>query len=526
MSEEEMKALVRKLEENLLAYRAGIVAGEEALMNEIDNLQDEIERVESQYRTLVIELEAKHVELNELRAGPSEFRSDAIDAWRQIGGLLDVDDVPDEDSEEEEPEEEEPSEETLGVVREVPIFNNGEFTFGGAIVRRGGTMEVVPFEGEQVLQVVPSRYASGGVSYGNTNPHQFVKAMVYKLNAQDGAFHIRSGSGWATIELDTSNAQHWFVNGVQGTSYRDIPVGEWVELAIDLTNLGVNVLSALEFYSTSNGAGVYLSNVGFDTTLETVLKPLPEAPEEPEEPPPPPEDVTLTRFSTSPVTRWDYSGIYHPIEGAQPGKMPDGWSFEFDHVVPNAEGELVHRVTNNKCAGIKWEREKSLNKTQGHYITEATFGRIHDGIISAPLWLFSEGTFDNGHEFDFELTQGGVEYNLHNGRGGYNMKRTEKDLSGHRARFEIIRRPDHVTMRVTSLTDGWTDSLVITPDLVAQWARRTGAPQRLVFPPNNVPMFPLTEHWVSRFPNWSGTWRTLPEGQSVDMILHGYAFLP
>jgi len=57
------------------------------------------------------------------------------------------------------------------------------------------------------------------------------------------------------------------------------------------------------------------------------------------------------------------------------------------------------------------------------------------------------------------------------------------------------------------------------------WKTKTGAPVNLVFPSDNMAMFPLTELWRSRWPNWSGTWVDLPTGQYVTMTLHGYNFL-
>jgi hypothetical protein len=239
-----------------------------------------------------------------------------------------------------------------------------------------------------------------------------------------------------------------------------------------------------------------------------------------------PNAVVLDKFPTTKVARWNYNQVYHPIEGPQSGKQPDGWAFLFDNNVPNAQGELVHRLTNYGASGIKWENEKKLWKTQGHYITEATLPVLRNGVISNPLWLYSEGAAEGGHEFDFELMNGRIEYNLHNGRGGFNMKSTPKDLSNHRARFEIIRRPDVVTMRITSLTDGFKDELVITPAVVQQWAVKSGAPPNLSFPPNNIPMFPVTEHWTSRWAGWDGGWKPIALGESIDMILHGYKFLP
>ena len=81
-------------------------------------------------------------------------------------------------------------------------------------------------------------------------------------------------------------------------------------------------------------------------------------------------------------------------------------------------------------------------------------------------------------------------------------------------------------MRITSLTHGFTDQLIITPEIVKNWATKTGAPANLRFPPDNIAMFPLTEHWISTWDSWSGTWIPLSGTQSIDMILHGYSFLP
>jgi len=93
---------------------------------------------------------------------------------------------------------------------------------------------------------------------------------------------------------------------------------------------------------------------------------------------------------------------------------------------------------------------------------------------------------------------------------------------GARLRWEIDRKPDLVTMKVTSLTDGWTDSLEITPAKVSEWAAQPGAPANLRFPPNTIPMFPVTELWRCRWPDWCGTWA--PQATPVDMTIHGYRF--
>ncbi|MBK8196967.1 MAG: hypothetical protein IPK75_01265 [Acidobacteria bacterium] len=239
----------------------------------------------------------------------------------------------------------------------------------------------------------------------------------------------------------------------------------------------------------------------------------------------PPPATGLTLFPTQSVAYQNYNQVYHPIEGAQPGKMPDGFSFAFGNLVPTADGALIHRLTGTTGAAIKWEAEKKLAKTQGHYVTEATIPRVVPGVVYNPLWLYSEGSAEGGHEFDFEYMQGRLEYNLHNGSGGYRMKAVNKDLSGHRVRWEIVRRPGRVTMRATSLTDGWTDELVITPAQVAAWAAQGGTPPNLRFPPDTVPMFPVTELWRCRWADWCGTWNPATP-VPVEMILHGYRFDP
>lgn len=245
-----------------------------------------------------------------------------------------------------------------------------------------------------------------------------------------------------------------------------------------------------------------------------------------ETPTPKPDGSELVRFSSEPVERHNYDQIYHPIEGPQPYKMPDGFAFRFDRIIPQADGSLLHVVDKNAGGAIKWERELSRGRTEGHYIVEATINRTHPGVVYAPLWLFSEGDSEGGHEFDFELMQGRIEYNLHNGRGGFNMRRTEKDVAGHRMRFEIIRRSGEVTMRATSLTDGWRDELVVTPQMVAEWATREGAPEELRFPPDHVAMFPVTELWRCRWPDWCGEWTPPAKGETIEMVVHGYRVDP
>ncbi len=234
----------------------------------------------------------------------------------------------------------------------------------------------------------------------------------------------------------------------------------------------------------------------------------------------------LVKFSSQPVQRWNYRQIYHPVEGPQPNKMPAGFSHEFDYIVPTPTGAVIQKLDARGGSAIKWELEKMRARTQGHYTVEATIHSIKPGVVYAPLWLYSEPPAEPGHEFDFELIGNRLEYNLHNGRGGFRMREVNKDLEGHKVRYEIIRRPGRVTMRVASLTDGWTDELVITPERVAQWAQRDGAPERLVLPPDNVPMFPVTELWRCRTPEWCGAWQSLSPNSTVDMTIHGYRFDP
>lgn len=234
----------------------------------------------------------------------------------------------------------------------------------------------------------------------------------------------------------------------------------------------------------------------------------------------------LVRFPSEPVERHNYNQIYHPIEGPQPYKMPAGFAFRFDRIVPQRDGSLLHRLDANSGGAIKWERELSRLRTEGHYTVEATISRTHPGVVYAPLWLYSEGSSEGGHEFDFELMQGRIEYNLHNGHGGFNMRKVEKDVAGHRMRFEIIRRPLEVTMRATSLTDGWSDELVVTPAKVAEWAKQDGAPPELRFPPGHVAMFPVTELWRCHWAEWCGEWTPLPTGEMIDMVIHGYRVDP
>jgi hypothetical protein len=242
--------------------------------------------------------------------------------------------------------------------------------------------------------------------------------------------------------------------------------------------------------------------------------------------PPHPDASALVRFPSEPVERHNYSQIYHPIEGPQPYKMPDGFAFRFDRIVPQPDGSLLHRLDANSGGAIKWERELSRLRTEGHYTVEATINGMHPGVVYAPLWLYSEGSSEGGHEFDFELMQGRIEYNLHNGNGGFNMRKVEKDVSGHRMRFEIIRRPMEVTMRATSLTDGWSDELVVTPAQVAEWAKQDGAPRELRFPPGHVAMFPVTELWRCRWPEWCGEWQPPASGETIEMVIHGYRVEP
>lgn len=242
---------------------------------------------------------------------------------------------------------------------------------------------------------------------------------------------------------------------------------------------------------------------------------------------PPSDDPNqLVRFPSEPIEQGNYNQVYHPILGPQPKKMPSGFSFQFDRVIPQADGSLLHRLDARAGGAIKWERELGRARTQGHYMVEATINRVWPGVVYAPLWLFAEGPEAWGHEYDFELVNGVLEFNLHNGDGGFNMHRVEKDLAGHRVRYEITRRTGKVTMRATSLTDGWREEIVITPEKVKQWALQEDAPENLIFPPDTIAMFPVIELWRCRWPEWCGKWEDLPSGAYVDMVVHGYRIEP
>lgn len=237
-----------------------------------------------------------------------------------------------------------------------------------------------------------------------------------------------------------------------------------------------------------------------------------------------PQPTELTKFSPLPVELREYDQPYHPIEGHQKLKFPDGFEFRFEAVEPQADGSIVQRLNESWGSAIKWEGEKRRDRRQGTYVVEATISKVWPGVVYAPLWIYSEGSKEGGHEFDFEYMNGRLEYNLHNGNGGYRMRAVEKDLAGHRVRWIIERRPGRVVMSALSLTDGWSDKLVVRRRTVAEWAKQKGAPADLRFPPDSTPMFPLTELWRCRTPAWCGTWRPLPPGETIDMTIHGYRF--
>ncbi|MBI1401470.1 hypothetical protein [Hyphomonas sp.] len=250
----------------------------------------------------------------------------------------------------------------------------------------------------------------------------------------------------------------------------------------------------------------------------------------------PPADPGLTKFSAAEVIRHNYAAsLWHPIEGYQ-SKMEPGWTFDFGAVQVQPDGSLLHRLTNTAAASIKWEGEKRLKKTRGLYQVRATF-EARPGVIAAPVWLYSEGWREGGHELDIEIMDGRIEYNLHTASGaGFNMRSVEKDLGGHVVDYFIDRRDnDRIVMRVVSLTDGWTDELVITPAQIAAWKAAGNAPADLKPIPSDAEMFPATELWVANqqwgldpwngdLTPWSGKWVPLPAGEAVDMLIIGYRF--
>ena len=83
----------------------------------------------------------------------------------------------------------------------------------------------------------------------------------------------------------------------------------------------------------------------------------------------------------------NYDQVYHPIEGKQPAKFPDGFEFRFAGVEPQPDGSVVQRLTESWGSAIKWEGERRLRKTQGKYVVEATISKVWPGVVYAPLWI-------------------------------------------------------------------------------------------------------------------------------------------
>jgi len=526
MTEEEMQALAIAFEDAVEALSTDL-----AIAAALDQEADELDSKAAEATALAT---VKRNLAQALIAAQPERRAAAAALWRQVGEAFgfgtvaqpDPDPIPDPVSPPPPPPPP-PAPEPEVVVRTVPLFDLlGVYRNEGAA---NGSAVIGAHEGKAALVVTPPQWGSAGIFWNGSGVQNFIKAEIFiPANITTGGIALRHGTNWTTVSLNAANNSLWKINGESVNGFAAVPRDAWVELSVDLAGLGITAFKALTFEagSSADRKPVYFANVGFDPSATAVTGAAPVLPPPPPPPPPPVGDIVLDKFPTTPVQRWNYNQLYHPIEGPQPGKMADGTAFKFEALIPNAQGELIHRFNNTDAAGIKWEAEKKLRKTQGHYIVEATF-QFKNGIINAPLWLYSEGDpVEPFHEFDFELMSNRVEYNLHNGSGGFNMKKVDKDLNGHRVRYEIIRRPNLVTMRITSLTDGWTDELVITPEKVADWATRSGAPANLRFPQNTVAMWPLTEVWRSRWPSWSGEYVPLAAGEHVDTVIHGFKFLP
>ncbi|MDP3406502.1 MAG: Ig-like domain-containing protein, partial [Brevundimonas sp.] len=121
--------------------------------------------------------------------------------------------------------------------------------------------------GSSSVKVTLNQWAQGGIYAERTITSGVNSVLQFWIrresSAWDGGLMLRHGSGWSEMNLNSSNNQHWSIDGVTGkTGLSDLQAGTWHKVEVDLAALGVTQLKAMVWKTGgANGAVVYMDTV-------------------------------------------------------------------------------------------------------------------------------------------------------------------------------------------------------------------------------------------------------------------------
>lgn len=206
--------------------------------------------------------------------------------------------------------------------------------------------------------------------------------------------------------------------------------------------------------------------------------------------------------------RWR-TQAFNPSYWSEPKLGDYGWSLRNASIV---DGELRLRVTEKASGQIQaWDRGFT---TRGLWEADVTLPTMAPGLVAAPLWTYNRATLE---ESDFEVVgvkglfvtlwaRVGAEHVAVWDNGGAPI--LAGDLSGRRLRLSMAYEGGR---SVVYFVDG------------REVARATPADTRGGRFPTG-PQKAYLDLWAAAGldPAWAGVWRPMRDGQSVEMVVHGY----
>lgn len=199
------------------------------------------------------------------------------------------------------------------------------------------------------------------------------------------------------------------------------------------------------------------------------------------------------------ASEWDNSG----------SKIP----WRFNHVRQN--GETVTLTLDANGAPQLQAVQGTKAELDGLWESDVTMPELREGVVVAPLWLYSQDTKD---EIDFEFVgRRGLDVSMHAWPGGNHLSKTVRLFAGtdfSRRRLCLGIKSDATAGKVEMLIDG---------KVVYTWSK--GNLDFFV----THPMRPFIEMWAADPSNsglvgWTGEFTGFKPGESMVMTVHGYRY--
>ena len=219
----------------------------------------------------------------------------------------------------------------------------------------------------------------------------------------------------------------------------------------------------------------------------------------------------LPPLNLSSMRLWNYAAIWHASEWASAFSSTP---WKFNHVVKAANGD-VRFILDAKGAPELKAGPAIGSKKDGLWEAEVTLPVMRDGLVVAPLWLYSGATRD---EIDFEYAgRKGLDVTVHKYVNGLHLQKTQRlfagvDMSGQRKRFGIE----------VSKSSG-TIKMYLNGALVHTFDKKTMG----FFPESDfrpiISVWPARSDW-SNFVQWVGKWTPLKANEQTVMVVHGYGY--